>query len=209
VRNHHRRLSWAAHTATATTRRDIHLQPPFRPKPPGHMTACARPSIHLHYHCAPIPSRTHCCTAVATRRSGCCPRSQPLSCAQPRPVAGFPLLKPTHPDAGLHTPCYSCPTHTHPLALAAPHVATLGSRALQIQSPFRQTCLLRLRNTAPTTPSVPVSCEFPRHHHLIPVRATSPSSAATCASLCVALLRNAHLFTRAIDQSCHCDLTTI
>jgi hypothetical protein len=135
--------------------RNIHLEPPFRPSRPGHLTACARPSIHLHYYhyCTPIPSLLHrrcdasLCLAAARGASHC-----------PAPNHGpsqVPLLKRTHPDAGLHTPCYSCPTHSRPLALAAPHVATLGSRALQIQSPSRQTCLLRLRNTAPTTtPSI-------------------------------------------------------
>jgi hypothetical protein len=157
--------------------RNIHLEPPFRPSRPGHLTACARPSIHLHYYhyCTPIPSLLHrrcdasLCLAAARGASHC-----------PAPNHGpsqVPLLKRTHPDAGLHTPCYSCPTHSRPLALAP---------------------LLRS-----------ASFEFPRHHHPIPVRATSPSSAATCASLCVALPRNAHRFTRAIDQSCHCDLTTV
>jgi hypothetical protein len=143
VRNHHRRLSWAAHTATSL----VSSQPAWSPD-----RLC--PSVHslALLSRTPIPSLPHrrcdasLCLAAARGASHC-----------PAPNHGptqVPLLKRT---AGLHTPCYSCPTHTHPLALAAPHVATLGSRALQIQSPSRQTCLLRLRNTAPTTtPSVPL-----------------------------------------------------
>lgn len=140
-------------------------------------------------------------TSLLHRRcDACIAAADPLSCAQPRPVAGFPLLKRTHPDAGLHTPCYSCPTHTHALPLAAPHVATLGSRVLQIRPPFRQTCLpasiakqlpplLRFRLLRiPSSPTIPFR-----------FRATLPSQVATCASLCVASSRNAHDFTRAID----------
>jgi hypothetical protein len=101
--------------------RNIHLEPPFRPSRPGHLTACARPSIHLHYYhyCTPIPSLLHrrcdasLCLAAARGASHC-----------PAPNHGpsqVPLLKRTHPDAGLHTPCYSCPTHTLALSLSPHH----------------------------------------------------------------------------------------
>lgn len=131
-RNHHRRQLGGAHCDHSAR----HTQNRCLVQPVGSHDI-ALPSPH-HRHPPPIPHRAPC-TAVATRASAAA--AEPLSCAQPRPVAGFPLLKRTHPDAGLHTPCYSCPTHTHALPLAAPHVATLGSRVLQIPPPFRQTCL--------------------------------------------------------------------
>jgi hypothetical protein len=153
---HRRLISWEAHAAlhSATTRCDIHLEPPFRPKPSDHMIACARPSIHLHYHCTPIPSRTHSLLASGRGASHC-----PAPNHGPSQASASQAHTPRRRLA-LHTPCLATLvplTLTRPPSrCTAPHVATLGSRALQIQSPFRQTCLLRLRNTAPTTPSVPI-----------------------------------------------------
>jgi hypothetical protein len=172
---------------------------PFRPSTPSPSQS---PPPRAPPHHAPPSS-----TAIAT----------PLSAARGaivlRPTTArrrlLPLLKRTHPDAGLHTPCYSCPTHTHALPLAAPHVATLGSRALQIQSPFRQTCLLA---------SIAKHCS---HHSfgfesckailLVSIirfrfRATSRSQAATCASLCVDSPRHAHPFTRTLSRAPLIDL---
>ena len=62
-------------------------------------------------------------------------------------------------------------SHSHALPLAALPVATLGSRALlQIHPPFRQTCLLASIATHCSHHSFGLElCEFPRHHHPIPV----------------------------------------
>lgn len=55
-----------------------------------------------------------------------------------------------------------CPTHSPVLPLAAPHVATLGSRAPQIRLPFdRLACLLRLRNTARRCSALCEYCDSP------------------------------------------------
>ena len=117
-----------------------------------------------------------------------------------RPVA-LPLLKRTHPDSGLHTPCYSCPTHTHTPSLSLHHTLRrlAHARCRFIFPSDRLACLLRLRNTAPTIPSVSSSANSLVTIIPFRFRATLPSQAATCTSLCVASSRNVHTFTRAID----------
>jgi hypothetical protein len=69
---HHRvQLAWSSARcgiiiAVSAGRRTL-PQASFRRSRPGHLTACARPSIHLHYYLAPLSP--HCRTAVATRLS--------------------------------------------------------------------------------------------------------------------------------------------
>ena len=124
------------------------LEPLVRCTPPGHMTEPVRPSFNPTAAAVSHTPILHFppCIAVAKARLLLAVRGAIVL----RPTTArrrLPLLKRTHPDAGLHTPCYSCPTHTltrpPSRCTTTPHVATLGSRALlQIHPPFRQTCLL-------------------------------------------------------------------
>jgi hypothetical protein len=136
-------------------------------------------------------------------------------CDAPVAVRGAIVLRPTNGPlqasaSQAHTPRLRLAhallllshSHSYALPLAAPHVATLGSRALQIHPPFRQTRLLAclLASIAKHCPHHSFGfelCEFPRHHHPIPV---SRDFTFTSGYLCLTLRRfasqHSHLHAR-------------
>jgi len=120
------------------------------------------------------------------------PASPLLPSAEHRPTTARCRLSASRATRTLRPPACTLlllsHSHSHALPLAALPVATLGSRALlQIHPPFRQTCLLASIATHCSHHSFGFElCEFPRHHHPIPV---SRDFTFTSGYLCFTLRR--------------------
>lgn len=120
------------------------------------------------------------------------------------PLQAFRFSSHTHtPTSGLHLATLVPLTLTRPPSRCTTRCdawLTTHARCCRFILPSdRLACLLQLRHTAPTTPSVSSSANSLVTIIRFRFRATSRSQAATCASLCVASPRNVHTFTRAID----------
>jgi len=158
--------------------------------PPGHMTELVRRSLPPPPPSSPPPPHTPLSHPIPPFTS--LPASPLLLSAEHRPTTARCRLSASRATRTLRPPACTLlllsHSHSHALPLAAPPVATLGSRALlQIHPPFRQTCLLASIATHCSHHSFGFElCEFPRHHHPIPV---SRDFTFTSGYLCFTLRR--------------------
>ena len=192
----HRRQLWAARTHCNDSAQHSLSRCAVLSSPPGHMTEPVRPFTSTCTSTSTAASQTHPLSFTSLAASTLRSRllllllsAEPLSCAQPRPVA-VPLLERTHPDSGLNTPCCSCPTHTHSpsLSLHYPLRRLAHARCCRFILPSdRLACLLASIATHCSHHSFGFElCEFPRHHHPIPV---SRDFTFTSGYLCFTLRR--------------------
>lgn len=206
LRNHHRIAvsCWASQACGATLLESSSL--------PGHMTELFHPFNSTTTSTATAASHTNPLSFTSLPASPLRLRlllsAEPLSCAQPHGPSQASASRAHTP----RTPACTRLATLVPLTLTRPPsrcttrcdawltrvVADSSSLPTDLLASL-PACLLRLRNTAPTTPSVSSSANSLVTIIPFRFRATSRSQAATCASLCVASPRNAHTFTRAID----------